>query len=54
VHGHYDAKTSNDGPATVKEKDDDLSVDRVNMGIAIVVPFHRINAVITAFESTPS
>lgn len=50
IHGHYDADT-----ASVDEAEaihvDELSVGRVNTGMAIVVPFHKIDETIKAFEA---
>ncbi len=43
IHGHY-------GEAAHEDDGDNLSPDRVNTGIAMVVPFHKIDEVITAHE----
>ena len=45
VHGHYDVPTAN---IDNNEEDavESLSVERVNTGIAIVVPMHKIQEVI--------
>jgi len=44
VHGHYDAKTS-EIDAAASDASGVLAVERVNTGIAIVVPFHKIQEV---------
>jgi hypothetical protein len=51
VHGHYDTKAS-DVDLPNDDLDADLTIDRVNTGIAIVVPFHSIDSVIKAYEAT--
>lgn len=49
IHGHYDTKTNNIDVVGI-DQTDDLSVERVNTGIAIVVPFRKIDEVVTIFE----
>lgn len=50
IHGHYDVEASSidELEPTVT---DALSVERVNTGMAIVVPFHRIDETVRAFEA---
>lgn len=49
IHGHFDTSQS-----AVDAAEDDtgggVSVERVNTGIAIVVPFHSISAIVDAYE----
>lgn len=52
VHGHYDVQASELDNVGTEDKEDHLSPDRVNTGIAMVVPFHNIEAVIAAHESS--
>jgi|ERR1017187_1280103 hypothetical protein len=49
IHGHYDSKVN-----IVDEvhQDDLLTPERVNTGIAIVVPFQRIEEVISLYEAS--
>jgi len=53
VHGHYDVEAAEVDDGGV-DNIDILSVQQVNTGIAIVVPFQSIRAVIDAYESTSS
>lgn len=48
IHGHFDVKSKAVDEAD--DKNDLLTPDRVNTGIAIVVPFHNIDEVIIEFE----
>ncbi len=51
VHGHYDVSSSE----IDRVSDDEVNLnskDSVNTGIAIVVPFSKIDSVISAFESS--
>lgn len=50
VHGHYDVESSEIDGVAHEDKGDNLSPDRVNTGIAMVVPFQKIDDVITAHE----
>lgn len=52
VHGHYDVNASEIDEASPTQLDG-LTVQRVNTGIAIVVPFHSILEVINSFEKNP-
>lgn len=47
VHGHFDERTSQIDNSI---NDDGLSIDKVNTGIAIVVPFKKIKEVIVFYE----
>lgn len=51
VHGHYDVEATNVDCNNMTDSNDPLSPERVNTGIAMVVPFHNIDAVIAAFET---
>jgi hypothetical protein len=51
IHGHYDIQTSVVDGASMEDTEDHLSPDRVNTAIAMVVPFHNIDAVIATFEA---
>ncbi|MDX2073269.1 MAG: hypothetical protein SFX19_02760 [Alphaproteobacteria bacterium] len=48
VHGHFDVRTTEIDDAI---NDDGLSVDKVNTGIAIVVPFQKIKEVVVLYEN---
>lgn len=49
VHGHFDtARSTLD--AAAEDVSSDGSVERVNTGIAVVVPFHSISSVVDAYE----
>jgi hypothetical protein len=50
IHGHYDVNIDSIDEIEL-DKTNYLSPDRVNTGIAIVVPFHKINEVISAYEA---
>ncbi len=50
IHGHYDVRSDSIDDIGA-DKTDHLTPERVNTGIAIVVPFHKIDEVITAYES---
>jgi hypothetical protein len=54
VHGHYDVKSDEIDAAQPGDKNEDPSADHVNTGIAIVVPFHNIDAAIRAYEGRVS
>ncbi|MGA0033903.1 MAG: hypothetical protein ACO3IW_12230 [Burkholderiales bacterium] len=50
IHGHYDSDASSiDEVESVRT--DGLSVEYVNTGMAIVVPFHKIEETIIAYEA---
>jgi len=51
VHGHYDVETGEIDSLEVEARTDSESRDSVNTGIAMVVPFRNIDAVIIAHES---
>lgn len=53
IHGHYDVD-NDDIDINIEADNNNLSVQRVNTGIAIVVPFHSIKEVIDAHEATGS
>jgi len=46
IHGHYDVDSTD-----IDHSDSVLSTQQVNTGIAIVVPFHSIQAVIDTYEA---
>jgi len=50
IHGHFDVGEDTVDQSTLP--DDGLSAARVNTGIAIVVPSHKVNDVIEMFEAT--
>ena len=52
VHGHYDHQPSRDVSEDADGFGSDVSVERVNTGIAIVVPFHSIESVIACYEQS--
>lgn len=49
IHGHFDVKSTELDDAT---QDGGLSADKVNTGIAIVVPIHKIKEVILLYEES--
>ena len=51
IHGHYDVSASLVDSANTK-KDHGLTPERVNTGIAIVVPFQRIEEVFKLSEAS--
>jgi hypothetical protein len=50
VHGHFAVSSSAIETSDVDESAGQ-SLERINTGIAIVVPFHSIDAVIKAYET---
>jgi hypothetical protein len=49
VHGHYDTKSS-DIDLVNYDIDADQTIEHINTGIAIVVPFSSIDSVVKAYE----
>lgn len=50
IHGHYDVDSSRIDEADQMESTG-LTVERVNTGMAIVVPFHKIDETVRAYEA---
>jgi hypothetical protein len=48
AHGHFDASSARN--ASALDETSDQAIERVNTGIAVVVPFHIIDAVIASYE----
>lgn len=51
VHGHYDVEAGEIDSLETEDRSDSESHDRVNTGIAMVVPFRNIDSVIIAHEA---
>lgn len=51
VHGHYDVEAGEIDSLETEDRTDSESHNRVNTGIAMVVPFRNIDAVIIAHEA---
>ena len=49
IHGHYDSSFDSVKPSEV-DMLETVTSERINTGIAIVVPFHKIDEVITEYE----
>jgi hypothetical protein len=50
IHGHFDAES---GHIDAANADSSLTPSRINTGIAIVVPYRKIDEVIRRFEQSP-
>lgn len=54
IHGHFDSEAEPDEMVNAFELSRPVAKDKINTGIAIVIPFHSVVAVIEAYEASIS